>query len=272
MQKVKRGDPLVIPAATFNAFVDAARDFEDRQRGTAAKPRAELRPFGLVPVRNESGADRQRFDVLGVAGPILTPTDNPEAFKSRVLLRGVVPQAGHAGRFVVLSEPVAAGAIGRAFVDGVCPVRVEMIDEAHGFADAAAGETDTLRSADSGTAQLLWVQPVEQRDDPAIAWTVARIGGGGAAGSASATLEYCQIESSIGTSPPFIYTARRVTPDGSGGFAPPYGDDFDLYNLAEIGTGGTGVHAVPDGSIVAFWQDPDSGEYFFDRSFYRGTY
>ena len=31
MQKVKRGDPLVIPASTFNTFVDAARDFQKRQ-------------------------------------------------------------------------------------------------------------------------------------------------------------------------------------------------------------------------------------------------
>lgn len=27
-QKVKRGDPLIIPASTFNTFVDAARDFQ----------------------------------------------------------------------------------------------------------------------------------------------------------------------------------------------------------------------------------------------------
>jgi hypothetical protein len=32
LQKVKRGDPLVIPAPTFNTFIDAARDFQDRQR------------------------------------------------------------------------------------------------------------------------------------------------------------------------------------------------------------------------------------------------
>jgi hypothetical protein len=41
MQKVKRGDPLVIPASTFNTFVDAARDFQDRQRSGRRGSRGE---------------------------------------------------------------------------------------------------------------------------------------------------------------------------------------------------------------------------------------
>jgi hypothetical protein len=151
-----------------------------------------------------AAADRGRFDVLGITGPVLTPTENLDAFKSRVVLHGGVPQASHAGRFVVLAEPVAAGAIGRAFVDGVCPVRVEMDDESHGFADVAAGVTATLRSAASGTAQLLWVQPQEARDDPAIAWTIVRIGGGGGGGSSVAVM-FAEVQSASGTTPPYLY-------------------------------------------------------------------
>ncbi len=33
LQKVKSGDPLDILAATFNTFVDAARDYLDREHG-----------------------------------------------------------------------------------------------------------------------------------------------------------------------------------------------------------------------------------------------
>lgn len=35
MKKVKPGDPLVIPAATFNTFVDTARDLLTRQHQQA---------------------------------------------------------------------------------------------------------------------------------------------------------------------------------------------------------------------------------------------
>lgn len=33
LQKVKSGDPLRIPAATFNAMIDTARDHQQRQQG-----------------------------------------------------------------------------------------------------------------------------------------------------------------------------------------------------------------------------------------------
>ena len=175
-KKVQRGDPLVIPAATFNTFIDAARDFQQRQRSARRRAQRERQDAGIILVRNESGQDRERFDVLGIQGRIITPTDNADEFTNRVALSGDVPSTTHAGRFVVLLEPLRDGAIGRVCIDGVCVVRVEMVDEGHGFADVKAGDASELESAAAGTAQLLWVQPEEDRDDPAIAWTVARLG------------------------------------------------------------------------------------------------
>ncbi len=270
LNKVRSGDPLTIPAATFNAFVDTALEHQRRQHSATKERERTARPAGLVPVRNESGGDRGRFDVLGITGPVLTPTENLDAFKNRVVLHGGVPQASNAGRFVVLAEPIAAGAIGRAFVDGVCPVRVEMDDESHGFADVAAGETDTLRSAASGTAQLLWVQPQEARDDPAIAWTIVRIGGGG--GGSSVAVMFAEVQSASGTTPPFLYALRQVTHLGAYNFGAPYGQEIpEAYNLSEIGSSGTGVAPIPVGDIVMFWPT-GSGGYVFDRHWYRGTY
>ncbi len=271
LNKVRSGDPLVIPASTFNAFVDVALEQQRRQHSTSRERERAAQPAGLVPVRNESGGDRGRFDVLGITGPVLTPTENLDAFKSRVVLHGGVPQAAHAGRFVILTEPIAASAIGRAFVDGVCPVRVEMDDESHGFADVAAGATTTLRSAASGTAQLLWVQPQEARDDPAIAWTIVRIGGGGGGGSSVAVM-FAEVQSASGTTPPYLYALRQVTHQGGYSFGAPYGLEIpEAYNLSEIGSSGTGVAPIPVGDIVMFWPT-GSGGYVFDRHWYRGTY
>ncbi len=94
LKKVRPGDALVIPAATFNTFVDTANDFLRRQhlQGQAGTP--EPRQSGIVLVKNNSGADRARFDVLGVDSPVISPADNLDAFVNQVALAGVTPGAG----------------------------------------------------------------------------------------------------------------------------------------------------------------------------------
>jgi len=91
LKKVQPGDPLRIPSATFNAFIDAARDFQGRTQGLAQAPAPAFRQSGIVLVRNDSGADRNRFDALGIDSPIITPTDNEDAFKNHVTLSGSMP-------------------------------------------------------------------------------------------------------------------------------------------------------------------------------------
>ncbi len=54
LKKVKSGEPLKIPVVTFNTFVDAARDF---------------RCSGIALVKNASGLDRGRFNILGRPSP-----------------------------------------------------------------------------------------------------------------------------------------------------------------------------------------------------------
>jgi len=39
LKKVASGDPLKIPAQTFNTFIDAARDFRARQQGRTQNAR-----------------------------------------------------------------------------------------------------------------------------------------------------------------------------------------------------------------------------------------
>lgn len=165
LNKVRSGDPLVIPAATYNAFVDAARDHRERQRSATKDGLPDWRQTGIVLVRNDSGADRERFDVLGVSGPVITPTDNADAFKERVAIKGVTPTTAHAGRFVVLLEPVRADAFGRGCVDGVCVARVKMNDEGHVFAEAKDGQADKLESGAAGSACLLGARGVLLRLD-----------------------------------------------------------------------------------------------------------
>lgn len=187
-RKPQPGEPLSIPAKAYGAMVDAAKDYLARQVRRGGGALTELPPGNVVLVKNTSGAARNRFDVLGIDGPIFTRGDNDAEFKARIALTGSTPAADtHAGRFVVLLEPAIDGVIARAWISGVCVVRVEMNDEAHTAADVADGDAGKLSSAESGAAALLWIEPVEERDDPAIAWCVVRFGGGGGGSSSGSS-------------------------------------------------------------------------------------
>ena len=156
-KKVQSGDPLRIPAETFNTFIDAAQDFKSRRQSSSRKPAFDLQQTGIVSVRNTSGADRERFEVLGIDRPIFTPTDNLLSFQNQIAFIGVTPtEEDHLGRFVVLLEPLRDGMIGQACLSGVCPIRLNVLDEEHDWADIEDGETDSLKTDTAGSAFILW--------------------------------------------------------------------------------------------------------------------
>jgi hypothetical protein len=186
LREVRPGDPLAIPASTYNAFIRAARDPQRRQHDLARNVQRDHHQSGLVLVRNESGADRDRFDVLGIDGPIIRRVDNADEFKRRVALRGVVPtEADHGGgRFLLAAEPIRSGRIGLAWASGVCIARVRMVAEEDGFADVADSDASALRSAAAGPVRLLSVEPPAEREAPGTALCIVRFGAGGGGGAA----------------------------------------------------------------------------------------
>ena len=185
LQKVKPGAPPRIPARTFNAFVDAAIDHQHRQRSsqTTAPPRsmagdASPNAGNVVLIRNDSGQDRQRFEILGIDAPVFLPADHLEEFQRQIALACVVPVLDeHADRFVILSEPVRAGAIGRAWAGGVCPVQVAVDDETFMFAELQDGDATALKAASSGPITILWIDA-----GTGIKWAIVRFGSAPAAG------------------------------------------------------------------------------------------
>lgn len=273
LKKVHSGDPLVIPAATYNTFIDAAREHAERQRSTTRDGLPDWRQTGIVLVCNDSGADRGRFDVLGVSGTVIKPTDNADAFRERIALKGVVPTAAHTGRFVILLEPVKSGLFGRGCVDGACVARVKMLDEGHTFAETIANDATVLQSGASGSAALLWIQPSGERDpDPTIAWVVAKMGLP-AGGSMSAS--FAMITSKAGSLPPYRYAAVAATMDQDGTWTQVGGGTAynSVFNLEEQGAGGQWVNPLVTGDVVLIFAAPGGADaYVCTRSHYRGTY
>lgn len=173
-RKVSAGSPLAIPAEAYNAFIDAAL----ATRGSGAKGSLPLeggRQFSFARVRNDSGEDLERFGVLGIGESFIAPSINASEFARVLAFPGYAPTLDHLGRAGVAIEPIATGQFGRVILAGIVHVRVAMLDESHRAADVSAGDATKLRSAAEGSASLLWIEPLEDREDPAVAWCTARI-------------------------------------------------------------------------------------------------
>jgi len=174
LRKVRSGDPLVIPAAAYNAFIDAALDFRQRTAHLGQGAQPSFSQASIVLVRNDSGSNQNRMAVLGVDAPIIDPSTNEEEFRNRVALACVTPEEGtHVGRFVVLAEPIANGKIGRAYAAGVCPVKIDVPDEENEcrYAEIADGVTANLKVSMQGSATILW-----RAGGTGVQWAVIRLG------------------------------------------------------------------------------------------------
>lgn len=142
-----------LKAAEFNAWQDAGKAARRRQGFGVpeAKPRGEV-----ILIRNDSGADLDRGDILGLGDPLVTPTDNEQTFKEEVTFEGPAPSAGAA--FAVLKEPCRGTdetGIAEAIVCGVTQCRVSGTGD---YARPTAGETGFLTLGDAGPARVLWAE------------------------------------------------------------------------------------------------------------------
>jgi len=122
-----------------------------------------------------------RFSVAGFSAALILPADNLGEFQNYPRFSVDVPSLpDDAGRFCILVEPLAAGAIGLALVTGVAPVQINLAPgaDAPDFADAVNGQIGYLQPAASG-AQVLYCDPAPTFS-PAPVWALVRIPSGGA--------------------------------------------------------------------------------------------
>ena len=252
MMKVQSGSPLVIPAQAYNAFIDAAKDFQGRTQHLGQTATPGYRSAGIVLIKNESGDDRQRFNILGLGDPIFLPDAGAAAeqsFKNAVAFRGDLPdETLHKGKFVVLLEPLSAGAIGRAYLVGVTAARLRLEDSAQEVARAEIIDQDAaaLQPAADGSAQVLWHQ--QQTGD---VWAVVRLGNAAPVGV------WVQITSTEANGGEYSsWQEVELTDDGQGGFewtavadglAGP--DDGVIFEV-------NGVEDIPADTVVQVFPNP----------------
>jgi len=251
MKKVQSGDALKIPAATFNTFIDAARDFRSRQQGSHQTAQQRFRSSGIILVKNTSGYDRERFDILGIDGPIFTPTDDEEAFKNTAALAGVTPsESTHKGSFVVLMEPVAAGELASACVNGICIAKVDVADASYTCAEITDGDCTRLTASSRGSARILWAE-----NGTGVKWAVVNLGAPKAAVSFPARI------TSVVASGEYEAIEQTVVASGTLGNKTD-AETITIYNMAErCGPGSTSALKVNQVVMVTEVAD----EYWCDR-------
>lgn len=137
--------------------------------GPHLEPRLQSLPGPRVPyvfVRNDSGADRSKCDILGITGAV--DATSSDEFKDRVTFTGSAPSLPDSrGRFVILAEDIADGEIGRCWgIGSIAPVRIDRIHADHQFCEVTSSTTE-LKTCYDGSARILWTD-----DD----WAYVRLG------------------------------------------------------------------------------------------------
>lgn len=178
--KVPAGQPWALPHGVYNELLDMLVWYRAQIGGNKAGVGGQRRDLDLVPVKNNSGAARDAFAVLGVDAPIFLPSDNLDEFKFRFALKGVMPaEASHQGKFAILLEPAPASSIVLAALSGLVPVKVNFGDAGDAFADVYDGDATRLKSnPETGAVQIVW-----KESGTGDKWALVRFGGGGGAGT-----------------------------------------------------------------------------------------
>jgi len=181
MQKKKSGDAFKgFPYRLYNDLLEMRRLWKVGKLLIGRRAARDLPDADLVKVKNTTGATIARFGVLGISGVIITPTDRANQFKQRPALTGTTPTtADHAGKFVIVQEPIRAGKTGLAIVSGVSVAKLNVGDADHQFADVRNADATELDTGNTGAARILY----KESGTGSGKWGLVRVSNGSPGGS-----------------------------------------------------------------------------------------
>lgn len=172
-EKAFSGKRFGIQAQAWNTLMDMAQvqnasGIDGGGIGASAFKRNSL----VLVKNNNTSSGVGQFCVLGIDDIGIAPSNNIDSFKNEMFLSCVTPTvADSTGYFVVTVDPIAAGEMGLAFATGVFPVKVNIVDTHHVWADVKDSDTTQLQSGVSGVAQILWSE-----SGTGSKWAVVRLG------------------------------------------------------------------------------------------------
>jgi hypothetical protein len=155
LKRWEKGKPIDPNADTWNAFCDnaEANGFESRAGGDA---KGTAKNSCIITIKNNSGEDRDRFDVLQLDTPLITKAQNENEFKNRVAFNAVDYTGDADETPVILMQPLADGQTGRGVILGATIANVEILDGDHKYATFSSDHPEYLESSGSGSIKLLY--------------------------------------------------------------------------------------------------------------------
>lgn len=179
MQKVAVGEKFKVKANTWNSFIDAANHYKNTQMSLGSEALRGNAKTGIVLVSNDSGGLLEQFSPVILDDLIIQP-DNEEKeqeFKSRVpVFFGKKVSADNKDKpFAILQVPLESAKLGKALLQGITPVKVNIGNESHKYAKLSAAG---LVSTSSGVGRILW-----KESGTGEKWALLQLGGGGSGGN-----------------------------------------------------------------------------------------
>lgn len=136
----------------------------------------------IIQVLNSTGIVLARNSVVGLGDPIFTPDDTSlDAFMREVTFRGLMPNVElHLRKYAITIDPAPLNRVVRAYISGVCQVKIDQQDESHEYAVIESGEASHLKSSRHGHARILWREGLQGSGygyyDSGIQWAVVMLG------------------------------------------------------------------------------------------------
>lgn len=153
-RKVRPGEPVRVAARAWNRIIDQVTTKPRFDGNTSAWPQTNFR----VRCRNNTSTGISRWGVLQIDNILEAPTGVGSQFEQWPGVIGITPGVSLATgvAYVVAVEPIPAGGIGHAAIDGVVQAKVEVVSESHGYAKPKTGEVGYLETTDSGPFKIIW--------------------------------------------------------------------------------------------------------------------
>lgn len=144
------GQPFKAPRAeTWNGMVEAGNAYRAGLLSDGGPPpRTRPRSTDTIKLKNSSGANRARGEILRFNGKAITDLSDENCW-----LIGSAPT--ESGYFGILKEPIESNGVGDAQVSGWCMATVDIADADHTRARAIAGQY-VLESAHDGPLEIIY--------------------------------------------------------------------------------------------------------------------
>jgi hypothetical protein len=190
--KVASGDPLQIPADTYNGLVDVLS--QSRRSGGFRNTQRNREAFfpnrGVVLAFNDAAEPIKQYHAAMISGPLARPSgedDEPGDDGARVNV--TVPAGDYAaGRWGIALDGLPAGGNGPLCVAGITMAWIDLVDVAHTHVEvavASSADATILQSGTSGSATILWIEGGVGGESGAATgeqWALIRIGAGAGGG------------------------------------------------------------------------------------------